>query len=232
MHSSGSIYRTLSRIEAFPKADVALCSSHQQCSSHISSPPRHCATMPVTTKQLLRLRPLLTWPILTAAVASLVNDHLFEVLSVAGSSMTPTLSPTYHATGVRDYMLLLKYQPTLGLARGDVVAFYAPHRPERLVVKRVIGLAGDEVVPDTRRTETGMGLVRVPEGHVWVEGDNWRASGDSNLYGPVSRSLITGRALCIVWPWARCGAKPWQAWKGDDRVRTRSAEVGLDGLAT
>ena len=188
--------------------------------------------MPIPSKKLLRFRPLLTYPILTAAIASVVNDHFVETLSVAGSSMAPTLSPMYHETGGRDYMLLLKYRPTLGLERGDVVVFYAPHRPERLVVKRVIGLAGDQVTPDTRRAGSLTDSGRVPEGHVWVEGDNWRDSGDSNIYGPVSRSLITGRALWVVWPWSKCGEKPWADWKGEKRVSIRKADADLEVVAT
>ena len=31
----------------------------------------------------------------------------------------------------------------------------------------------------------GKKTVRVPFGHVWVEGDNWRKTADSNMYGPV-----------------------------------------------
>ena len=36
----------------------------------------------------------------------------------------------------------------------------------------------------TRNYKTS--YVTIPRGHVWVEGDNERASQDSNFYGPVS----------------------------------------------
>lgn len=41
-----------------------------------------------------------------------------------------------------------------------------------------------------REEGTGKRCYRVPWGHVWVEGDNWRKSRDSNYYGPVSPPLL------------------------------------------
>ncbi|KAG8625833.1 hypothetical protein KVT40_006234 [Elsinoe batatas] len=219
------------------------------------------------TTHLPRLRPyarLLTLPLWSAAIASFLNDHFAEVLSVSGRSMAPTLSPLYHETGRKDYLLLRKHNVTTDLKRGDVVAFWAPHKREFLVVKRVVGLEGDLVWLDRRRfargpeTRTGdgeveelehegmmrlgvqwgddpldlhMGLgtkkgtVRVPPGHVWVEGDNWRESGDSNFYGPISRGLITGKAICVLWPWERCGERPWE-WPMKDGPGTRVEVAG------
>lgn len=46
-------------------------------------------------------------------------------------------------------------------------------------------------------------IVRVPEGHCWVEGDHVGHSMDSNLFGPVSLGLVTAKATCIVWPPSR-----------------------------
>jgi signal peptidase I len=40
----------------------------------------------------------------------------------------------------------------------------------------------------------------VPDGHLWVEGDNPRNSNDSRNYGPIPASLIVGRVLCRIWP--------------------------------
>lgn len=51
-------------------------------------------------------------------------------------------------------------------------------------------------------------IVRVPEGHCWVEGDHTGHSMDSNNFGPVSLGLITAKASYIVWPPSR-----WQCIK-------------------
>ena len=42
--------------------------------------------------------------------------------------------------------------------------------------------------------------VQVPDGHIWVEGDNPWNSSDSRNYGAVPASLIMGRVLLRLWP--------------------------------
>ncbi|XP_047658341.1 mitochondrial inner membrane protease subunit 2 isoform X4 [Tachysurus fulvidraco] len=42
--------------------------------------------------------------------------------------------------------------------------------------------------------------VRVPDGHLWIEGDHQGHSFDSNTFGPVSLGLLHGRASHIIWP--------------------------------
>ena len=40
----------------------------------------------------------------------------------------------------------------------------------------------------------------IPDGQIWVEGDNPWNSSDSRNYGAVPASLIVGRVLGRVWP--------------------------------
>ena len=42
--------------------------------------------------------------------------------------------------------------------------------------------------------------VKIPKGHVWLQGDNRMASVDSRAYGPVPVALVKGRVLLRVWP--------------------------------
>ena len=133
---------------------------------------------------------------------------------------------------------------TKTIKRGQLVLLNSPNEPNRLVVKRVVGLPGDIVEPLIRKEKLlrasksrvedaklfsgcspADGLdrpeaVTVPYGHIWVEGDNPSASYDSNDYGPVSQSLVTE----VAYGYARL---PWKAgewrsswtreyWENDD----------------
>lgn len=41
---------------------------------------------------------------------------------------------------------------------------------------------------------------QVPQGHVWVVGDNMPYSRDSRLFGPVPKALIKGKVIAKVFP--------------------------------
>lgn len=157
--------------------------------------------------------------------------------------------PDAHETGQNDKILIRRDVGRMErfneIGRGDVVTFWKPHRPEEISIKRVIAVSGDTVYPrrgyalDTKvteakrfgftdglvqygsmlRDEEGKGKVLVPHGHVWVEGDNWRKSYDSNDFGPISRGLIDGKAV-RVW-------RGWWDWRvvGDGRERGRGSRI-------
>ncbi|RYG51458.1 hypothetical protein EON66_10730 [archaeon] len=46
--------------------------------------------------------------------------------------------------------------------------------------------------------------LQVPDGHIWIEGDNPQNSLDSRTYGPIPAAAVTGRVVATVWP-------PWRA---------------------
>lgn len=100
-----------------------------------------------------------------------------------------------------------------------VIVFYTPSNPERRAVKRIVALEGDRV---QTRADYPVKWVDVPVGHVWVEGDNVERDGersrDSNYYGPVSKGLVVGKVVGVVWPWGRRGWLKWEGWRGDGRV--------------
>lgn len=57
----------------------------------------------------------------------------------------------------------------------------SPTDPKSIITKRVLALPGDTIKPLRKKDP-----VAVPEGHVWVEGDEAFHSRDSNAFGPVS----------------------------------------------
>jgi len=84
-------------------------------------------------------------------------------------------------------------------------------------VKRIIGLPGEQVaarggslyvgdrllvepyLPTGLRTED-FDPVTVPEGKLFVLGDNRDSSFDSRRFGPIDRSSVVGRVVVKVWP--------------------------------
>lgn len=65
--------------------------------------------------------------------------------------------------------------------------------------------------------------LQVPDGHIWVEGDNPWNSSDSRNYGTVPASLIMGRVLLRLWP-IRGGAL---MERGDRPVRSDGDELSM-----
>jgi signal peptidase I len=116
---------------------------------------------------------------------------------------------------------------TSGIDVGDVVVLEHPDR-EGTVCKRVLGLPGDIILRPKHDTfylssnhrdvlevfeeDTDGGgegnaaylsnssLEVVPDGHIWVEGDNSVNSADSRHYGPVSSALVVGKVWFRIWP--------------------------------
>uniref|UniRef100_A0A8V5GW23 Mitochondrial inner membrane protease subunit 2 n=1 Tax=Melopsittacus undulatus TaxID=13146 RepID=A0A8V5GW23_MELUD len=72
----------------------------------------------------------------------------------------------------------------------------SPRNPEQKIIKRVIALEGDIIKTIGYKKK----YVKVPHGHIWVEGDHHGHSFDSNAFGPVSLGLLHARATHILWP--------------------------------
>lgn len=120
-----------------------------------------------------------------------------------------------------DVVLVSRHPPDLAdVARGDVVVFRSPADGRR-TLKRVVGLGGDVLV--VRDGELYVDEVAVPEpyvdhelvdgyfsatfavpqGSLFVMGDNRGNSVDSRDYGPVEASLLLGRPVVRLWPLRR-----------------------------
>ncbi|XP_022141360.1 chloroplast processing peptidase-like isoform X2 [Momordica charantia] len=114
-------------------------------------------------------------------VVLILWSMLLEIHYIPSSSMYPTLR-------VGDRILVEKASYYIrNPAIDDIITFRDPtqqsgRREENIVVKRVVATSGDMVE-------------QVPEGHVYVLGDNRNNSYDSHIWGPLPIKNIVGRYL-------------------------------------
>ncbi|KAK0751069.1 mitochondrial inner membrane protease subunit-like protein [Schizothecium vesticola] len=133
------------------------------------------------------------------------NTYVAQVTFISGPSMYPFLNPQYNESLKRDLCLVYKLYAQWNLERGMVVTFRNPVDPDKITVKRIVGLEGDVI---HTRPPYPQPTILVPEGHIWVEGDGDKSK-DSNYYGPISHRLVTGRVTHILSPWKRAGRVRW-----------------------
>lgn len=83
--------------------------------------------------------------------------------------MTPTLNPLSNYQS-NDVILISKFRKP---SRGDVVVLKAPFDPDVILVKRLIGIEGDIILPNKHTLGNGNRTtgVKIPMGYAWVESD-------------------------------------------------------------
>ncbi|XP_059672773.1 mitochondrial inner membrane protease subunit 2 isoform X2 [Gavia stellata] len=100
-------------------------------------------------------------------------DRVACVARVEGASMQPSLNPGGRQAS--DIVLLNHWSiRNYDVQRGDIVSLVTIGYKKK--------------------------YVKVPHGHIWVEGDHRGHSFDSNAFGPVSLGLLHARATHILWP--------------------------------
>ncbi|KAM9100770.1 mitochondrial inner membrane protease subunit 2 [Sarcophilus harrisii] len=122
-------------------------------------------------------------------------DQVACVARVEGASMQPSLNPG--GSHSSDVVLLNHWKVrNYEVQRGDIVSLVSPKNPEQKIIKRVIALEGDIIKTIGHKNR----YVKVPRGHMWVEGDHHGHSFDSNAFGPVALGLLHAHATHILWP--------------------------------
>lgn len=111
----------------------------------------------------------------------------------------PSMFPTFGGKG--DLVLADAFTVHFGtLEPGDVVICIKPEDPRDSVIKRVVAVAGQEVTLHPNKTTSFSRNLKVPPGHIWIEGDNPTMSRDSRDYGPVPLGLVRGRVFFQLYP--------------------------------
>ncbi|HLO12339.1 MAG TPA: signal peptidase I [Pseudoneobacillus sp.] len=159
---------------------------------------------------------------IAVALAAVIRYFFFAPIVVDGLSMMPTLHNG-------DRMIVNKLNYKIGEPkRFDIIVFHAPENKD--YIKRIIGLPGDRVeykddtlyingkpykepyldeykkqvidgpLTDPFTLEEKIGRKTVPEGQLFVMGDNRRFSKDSRHIGTVPMEKVLGRTSIVYWP--------------------------------
>ena len=152
---------------------------------------------------------------LAIAIALVIRFFFFETFLVEGTSMYPTLR--HHERLVVNKISYNFTNPE----HGDIIVFNYANR--RDFIKRAIAFGGDRVeirenhlyVNGKRQVEPyirgqkmhDFGPVIIPQGHVFVLGDNRNNSMDSRdpAVGAISMERVKGEAMFVFWPFSRIG---------------------------
>ncbi|MFW2383404.1 MAG: signal peptidase I [Acidimicrobiales bacterium] len=166
-------------------------------------------------------RNILEWVVVlgaAVAVAIILRTFVFQAFFIPSESMETTLFEN-------DRILVNKVSYRLhDVNRGDVVVFRRPDdQPGEIrdLIKRVIGLPGETVegrdssiyIDDQLLVEPYLdgnrfgdfGPVTVPEGELFMMGDNRDQSLDSRRFGTIEDDRVIGRAFFLFWPLDRLG---------------------------
>jgi len=151
--------------------------------------------------------------ILTAIVlVIIIRAFILDSRIVPTPSMVPTIQ-----CGDRLFVEKITHR-FWGLERGEVIVFVPPEQSQLTddLIKRLIGLPGDtiEIREGTlyinnepleelylaEPIQYEFGQVKVPEGKIFVLGDNRNRSFDSHEWGFADLDSVKGKALITYWP--------------------------------
>jgi signal peptidase I len=170
--------------------------------------------------------------VMAVVVAFTVKAWIAQTFVIPSGSMEDTLQ-------VNDRVLVSKLSYRFGpVDRGDVIVFDNPECADRQgaceyaqLIKRVVGVAGDEVsardgvlmvngevlpepylkpgsttrMPGACTVYDDDEMVTIGPGELLVMGDNRNLSKDGRCFGPVGVDRVVGKAFIRVWPVSRIG---------------------------
>lgn len=160
--------------------------------------------------------------VIAVILAVVIRTFFFAPIVVDGKSMMPTLHD-------QNRMIVNKIATRIGdIHRFDIIVFHATE--DKDYIKRVIGLPGDHIeykndtlyingkaydepyldkykrnlvdgpLTEPFKLEDIIGQPTVPEGELFVMGDNRRFSKDSRHIGTIPIEEVMGKTSFVFWP--------------------------------
>lgn len=159
--------------------------------------------------------------VILAVVAALAVTSMFQLCTVSGISMEPTVSP-------KDIILIDRLAYIKNVPEpGDIIIFrsnlHYPGGENKKLIKRIVGTSGDTIkIQDNKVYRNGelvdeaytkdqiygdMAALRVQKDHLFVLGDNRAISIDSRNagVGQVSINEVMGKVRFRVFPFNEVG---------------------------
>lgn len=148
-------------------------------------------------------------------VGAAVRSVAWYPLRITSNSMLPTVV-------AGDWVVISPRRPgsEAPIDRGDIVLFTFPFGGDGRAIKRVVAVAGDEVRtagpdvvlvngdvashgssksgPDDARQTSAETALHVPEGYVYILGDNVGSSVDSRSLGFLPLSEVLGKVAAVI----------------------------------
>ena len=144
-----------------------------------------------------------------ALILFLAINTVSARVRVDGVSMLPTLQNG-------EFVLVNKLAYRIGTpSRGDIIVFRSTTTTDLDLIKRIMGTPGDKIsihngqvlINGQRLNEPYINAIpnysgdwQVPDGYLFVLGDNRNDSSDSHLWGFLPQKNVIGKALVIYWP--------------------------------
>jgi signal peptidase I len=165
--------------------------------------------------------------VIAVLIALFIRAFIVQAFKIPSSSMEPTLLVGDHLLvnkfiyGIRIPYTDIKFFQYKKPQRSDIIVFIFPKDRKKDFIKRVIATEGEKVViihnkiyindkliddpwghfTMPRSTIEDYGPVKVPEGSLFVMGDNRDNSQDSRFWGFVKINEVKGKAFIIYFSW-------------------------------
>ena len=213
-------------------------------SKDASKTERLSTPLEVTGKVKSKVREYTEAIILALILALFIRTFVIQAFKIPSPSMVPTLLIGDHIL-VNKFLYGIKFpyaddkiMTIREPERGDVVVFKYPKDRKLDFIKRCIAVGGETVEIRDKlviingepiSTEQAVfldkgsymanrdnyGPVVVPEGKIFVMGDNRDNSNDSRFWGYVDLADVKGKALVIYWSWDKARSLPRFSRIGD-----------------